>query len=115
MARTWIWTPVKCSVADGTLSVRSANEISIDFPAHYCNWMVIAPMRATFNVAVESLDLVRGQIGGYWNYAEVGAGNGKGSGYLLLKFPKGMPEGKNWIGGKTAAPLPIAHLPRTEP
>jgi len=100
MARTFLGASLACADMNGTISVRSADEISYEVEPHYCNWMGVGNMTATFNLAIESLDLDRGQIGGYWNHAVAGTGVGSGSGYAILKFPKGMPRGENWIGGK---------------
>ena len=100
MPRTFIGTPLTCATMTGTLSVRSADEISLDFEPYYCNWMVVGNMIATFNFAVESLDLDRGQIGGYWRDKVEGTGNGSGSGYAVLKFPKNMPRGENWTAAQ---------------
>jgi hypothetical protein len=62
-------------------------------------------MSATFNFAVESIDLSHGQIGGDWSHAVKGTGNGRGSGYALLKFPKAMPAGVSWLVGSTLLPV----------
>jgi hypothetical protein len=109
MPRTFIWTPMTCATMTGTLSVRSADEISVDFEPHYCNWMVVGNMTATFTFAVESLDLDRGQVGVYWSHAVSGTGIGSGSGYALLEFPKSMPRGQNWVVKQSMAPTPSAH------
>lgn len=103
MPLTFIWTPVYCATTAATLSVRSPDEISLEFQPRFCSWMAVGPMTATFNLAVESIDLNHGQIGGYWSHAVKGGGNGRGSGYLVLKFPKAMPAGENWL---VAQPLP---------
>lgn len=93
MPLTFIWTPVYCVTATAALSVRSADEISLDFQPRFCSWMAVGPMVATFSFAVESIDLSHGQIGGYWSHAVKGGGNGRGSGYAVLQFPKAMPRG----------------------
>jgi uncharacterized protein YceK len=103
MPLTFIWTPVECAATAATLSVRSPDEISLEFQPRFCAWMVVGTMSATFNFAVESIDMSHGQIGGYWSHAVKGTGNGRGSGYALLKFPKAMPSGENWL---LAQPLP---------
>lgn len=97
MASTFIGLPVACVTAQGALSVQSASEITFELEPHYCNWMGVGNMTETFNFVLESVDLDRGQIGGYWNHAVVGIGSGSGSGYAIMKFPKGMPRGENWI------------------
>ncbi len=89
MARTFIGTPLVCGAADGTLSIRSSDKIVFELQPHYCNWMVVGNMRATFSFAVESMDLEKGQLAGYWTHAVFGTGNGSGSGYAVLTFPKG--------------------------
>lgn len=97
MARTFLGVSLACADMAATISVRSADEITYEAEPHYCNWLGVGNMTATFNIAVESVDLDRGQIGGYWNHAVAGTGNGSGSGYAVLKFPKSMPRGENWI------------------
>lgn len=104
MPLTFIWTPVTCDAMTGTLSVHSPDEISIEFRPYYCNWMVVGNMAATLNFAVESLDLSRGQVGVYLSHAVKGTGNGRGSGYAVLKFPKAMPSGDNWLVEQPRAP-----------
>jgi hypothetical protein len=105
MPLTFIWTPVSCATADATFSVHSPQQISLEFKPRFCSWMVMGVMSATFNFAVDSLDLKRGQIGGYWSHAVTGTGNGRGSGYAVLKFPKAMPDGENWLVGQPVRPL----------
>lgn len=105
MPLTFIWTPMNCATTDATLSVRSPDEISLDFQPRFCSWMVVGTMSATFNLAVESIDLNHGQISGYWSHAVKGTGNGRGSGYLVLKFPKAMPSGENWLDAQPLIPV----------
>jgi hypothetical protein len=105
MPLTFIWTPVYCVTTPATLSVRSADEISLEFQPRFCSWMAVGAMSATFNLAVESIDLNHGQIGGYWSHAVSGTGNGRGSGYLVLKFPKAMPGGENWLVAQPMLPV----------
>lgn len=100
MTRTFLGIQLGCATMSGAISVRSADEISLEVAPHYCNWAGIGNMTATFNVAIESVDLDRGQIGGYWQHAVAGTGVGSGSGYAILKFPKGMPPGADWIGAR---------------
>ncbi len=102
MPLTFIWTPVYCATTAATLSVRSPDDISLEFEPRFCNWMAVGSMVATFNFAVESIDLNHGQIGGYWSHAVMGGGFGRGSGYLVLKFPKAVPSGKNWLVGQSS-------------
>ncbi len=105
MPLTFIWTPVACDTMTGTLSVHAPNEISIEFQPYYCNWMVVGNMAATLNFAVESIDLSRGQVGVYLSHAVKGTGNGRGSGYAVLKFPKTMPDGDNWLVEQPKVPV----------
>jgi len=114
MPLTFIWTPVYCAVVPATLSVHSPNEISIEFQPRYCNWMAVGNMTATFEFAVESIDLNHGQISGYWSHAVQGTGNGRGSGYMVLKFPKSMPPRENWFAGQQHSPS-SAQLSRGAP
>ncbi|MEW6165972.1 MAG: hypothetical protein AB1642_13000 [Pseudomonadota bacterium] len=97
MQRTFWGTPLACATMEGRIVVRSVDEITLVVEPHYCNWAGVGNMSATFNIAVESIDLDRGQIGGYWQHAVVGTGNGAGSGYAILKFPRSMKPGDNWM------------------
>lgn len=115
MPLTFIWTPVYCATVPATLSVHSPNEISIEFQPRYCNWMAVGNMSATFNFAVESFDLSHGQISGYWSHAVSGTGNGRGSGYAVLKFPKSMSSGENWLVVQPSLPLPKTQFSHAEP
>lgn len=115
MPLTFIWTPVHCATAIAMLSVRSPDEISLEFQPRFCNWMVVGTMSATFNFAVESIDLKHGQIGGYWSHAVSGTGNGRGSGYAVLKFKKAMPVGENWLVVQPVPQLPEAQFSHAVP
>ena len=108
MQRTFIGTPMTCTTMTGSLSMPSPDELWLQFEPHYCNWMAVGNMGATFNFAIESLDLDRGVLGVYWSHAVSGTGNGRGSGYALLTFPKSMPHGQNWIPDKNVARAPAA-------
>ena len=105
MFRTFVGVPLACATFGGVLTVRSPDEISYVADAHYCNWMAVGNMSATFSFALESMDLDRGLVGGYWSHAVAGTGSGAGSGYTVWKFPKVMPRGVNWLasGQGTAA------------
>jgi hypothetical protein len=105
MPLTFIGTPVFCSITDATFSVHSPDQISLELQPRFCSWMVMGVMSATFNFAVNSLDLNSGEIGGYWSHAVSGTGNGRGSGYAVLKFPKAMPSDENWLVGQPVRPL----------
>lgn len=115
MPLTFIWTPVVCDTMTGTFSVDSPDEISLEFRPYYCNWMVVGNMSATFNFAVESIDLSHGQISGYWSHAVKGTGNGRGSGYVVLQFPKAMTGGENWLAGRAQLPLSGSKVLRAAP
>ncbi|MES2673208.1 MAG: hypothetical protein V4660_03165 [Pseudomonadota bacterium] len=90
MPLTFIGTPVNCSIADSIVSVGSVNDISIQLKPHFCSWMVVGAMTAKLIFQVESINLERGEIGGYWTHSVKGTGMGRGSGYLVLKFPKNI-------------------------
>lgn len=87
MPLTFIGTPVYCASTTASLSVRSPNEISLVFEPRFCSWMVVGTMSATFNIAMDYVDLGRGEVGGYWSHAVSGTGNGRGAGYAILQFP----------------------------
>ena len=97
-ALRFIGTPLVCASHPSTISVRTADEITITDEPYYCNWMGIGNMTATFSFAVESIDLDKGRIGGYWAHAVAGNAGGRGSGYGLIEFPERMPAGENWLG-----------------
>ena len=94
---TFNGTPLACVEHDSKVMVRSADEISIEDAPYFCNWMAVGNMTTTFSFAVESVDLDRGRLGGYWAHAVAGTGNGKGSGYAVIQFPRTMPRGENWL------------------
>ncbi len=94
---TFNGTPLACAEHDARVIVRSADEIAIEDTPYYCNWMAVGNMTTTFSFAVESVDLDRGRLGGYWSHAVAGTGNGRGSGYAVIQFPRMMPRGENWL------------------
>lgn len=90
MPLTFIGTPVQCTTAASTLTVNSTNDISLQLKSHFCSWAVVGAMTVQLDFAVESINLDKGEIGGYWKHTVRGTGNGNGSGYLVLKFPKNI-------------------------
>jgi hypothetical protein len=90
MPLTFIGTPVQCKTAASVLSVNSSSDISLQLKPHFCSWMVTGVMTAELDFAVEFINLDKGEIGGYWRHRVKGTGNGSGSGYLILKFPKNI-------------------------
>ena len=99
----------------GTFSVDSPDEIFPEFRPYYRNWMVAGKMSATFNFAVESIDLSHGQISGYWSHAVNETGNGRGSGYVVLQFPKAMTGGEKRLAGRAQLPLSGSKFLRAAP
>jgi hypothetical protein len=93
----FIGVPLACVDHPSTLTVRSADEISIADEPYYCNWVGVGNMSATFSFAVESVDFDKGRIAGYWAHAVAGVGNGRGEGYALIELEKPMPRGENWL------------------
>ena len=90
MPLTFIGTPVQCTTATSVLSVNSSNDINLQLKPHFCSWMVMGAMTAQLDFTVESINVDKGEIGGYWRHKLKGTGNGSGSGYLILKFPKNI-------------------------
>lgn len=90
MPLTFIGTPLRCNIAASTLSIGSVNDISLQIKPHFCSWMLVGAMTAKLDFTVESINRERGEIAGYWQHSVRGTGNGSGSGYLLLKFPKNI-------------------------
>ena len=93
----FVGIPLACVSHPSTVLVRSADEITITDEPYYCNWMAVGNMTATFSFAVESIDLDKGRLGGYWSHAVAGNAGGKGAGYAVLEFPNRMPAGENWL------------------
>ncbi len=94
----FVGVPLACAGHASTVTVRSADEITMMDDPYYCNWAGIGNMTASFSFAVEFIDLDKGRIGGYWSHAVAGNAAGKGSGYGVLEFPVRMPAGENWLG-----------------
>lgn len=90
MPLTFIGTPVQCASAASTFRVNSTSDVSMQLKPHFCSWMVVGAMKVQLNFTVESINLDKGEIGGYWEHSVTGTGNGSGSGYLLLQFPKNI-------------------------
>ena len=90
MPLSFLGTPVQCATASGIFTVNSSTDISLQLKPHFCSWMVVGAMTAQFNFKVESINLDNAEIGGYWEHKVRGTGNGTGSGYLILKFPKNI-------------------------
>ena len=90
MPLSFIGTNVSCDAAVTTLSVKSTNDIAIELEPYHCSWMVMGQMKAKFSFFVDRIDTDSGQISGHWNHSVAGTGNGKGSGYAILKFPKNI-------------------------
>ncbi len=90
MPLTFIGTPLACTTAQSSFSIRSPNEIALELKPHFCSWMAVGAMSAHFSIAVDSINLDRGEIGGYWKHSVKGTGLGGGSGYLLLQFPNNI-------------------------
>lgn len=88
MYKKFIGTPVVCAAHQMVIAVRSVDEVVGEDSPHYCNWMGVGNMTATFNFAVETIDMERGVLAGYWAHALVGSGNGSGTGYATWEFPK---------------------------
>lgn len=91
MYKNFIGTPVVCAAHQMVISVRSVDEVVGEDNPHYCNWMGVGNMTATFNFAVETIDIERGILAGYWAHALAGSGNGSGTGYAVWEFPKPLP------------------------
>lgn len=115
MPLTFIWMPAPCETTTAMLAIRSANEISLEFQRSVCAFLGMGVFKATSNIAVESLDLKKGQISGYWSHASAGTGNGRGSGYLVLQFPKPMPPGDNWLVEQPLSPVHREQLSGAHP
>ncbi len=92
MPLTFIGTPVKCLIAPSTLKMEGTTNIKIHVASHYCNWMVMGNMKAELNFTFESINLERGEVGGYWQHSIIGTGIGSGTGYMILTFPKSISE-----------------------
>ena len=100
MPLTFIGTPVQCTTAASTFTLNSITDIQLHVRPHFCSWMVMGAMTAQLQFSVESINVDTGEIGGYWEHSVKGTGNGSGSGYMMLKFPKNIvwPTAPNIIG-----------------
>lgn len=90
MPLTFIGTPLVCTTAASSVNVRSTNEITLELKSHFCSWMAVGAMSAKFNLRIDSINLDKGEIGGYWKHSVKGTGMGSGSGYVVLQFPKNI-------------------------
>lgn len=88
--------PAPCLVHAVTIAAQSIDEIAWEDESFYCTFTGVR-FKSTFNIAVDSVDFDRGIIGGYWTSSAVGAGNGAGSGYGIVVFPKGMARNVDWL------------------
>ncbi|WP_045857579.1 hypothetical protein [Teredinibacter purpureus] len=86
MPLSFIGTKVSCGSAVSRISVISINEVTLALDAYHCSWMVMGQMSATFSFRVESIDIEKGVLAGYWRHGVSGTGNGRGAGYALLTF-----------------------------
>ena len=76
---------------------------------YYTNWMAVGNQVMSFNMAIDYINLDRGEIGGYYGWASTGVGMGKGSGYAILRFPARMTAGSTWFDyGEMIAMVPSA-------
>lgn len=89
--------PLVCADHNAVLAVRSSNDIAITDSAYPCSWLVMGVMSASFSFVIDSVDFDKGQLGGYWKHSVYGTGNGRGHGYGLIKFSKGMPREEDWL------------------
>lgn len=90
MPLSFVSTKVSCDAAVTTLAARSANEIVIELEPYHCSWMLVGQMKAKFSFYIDSINIDNGQIAGYWAHSVAGTGNGSGSGYAILSFPKNI-------------------------
>lgn len=98
----FLGVPMTCADTKHTLTIRSVDEIvGVDE-----NYSCAGGSTSSFNYVADYVDLDKGRIGGYWQHATVGVGNGSGSGYAILQFPAAMPKGENWLKGAAASAAP---------
>jgi len=93
----FIGTPLVCADHTTVVKVLGADRITLEDSPYYCNWMAVGNVMASFNMAIDYVDLDKGRIGGYYTHAVSGTGIGKGSGYALLRFPIRMSSSENWL------------------
>lgn len=91
MPLTFIGTPLVCTTAASSVSVRSMNDMTLELKSHFCSWMAVGAMSAKFNIRIDSINFDKGEIGGYWKHSVKGTGMGSGSGYVVLQFPNNIP------------------------
>ena len=123
----FIGVPTTCGQSEVTVSVRSANDISIASNDFYCNWLVVGNVLWNGRFAVDLIDFDKALMGG--TYSVGGAGllaGGGGSGRFLLRFkepetrlvrieksappapePKGGDDRRGSVAAAAPAPLPV--------
>jgi hypothetical protein len=93
MPMRYLGIGLSCDTHDATLSVTPPLRLYITDSDHGCTWMVVGIMKASFGFEVDTVDLERGRISGWWRHRVVGTGNGRGQGYAAIQFPKALPPG----------------------
>lgn len=100
MSLRFLGTPLVCADHGAVLAVNSATDIAMTDDAYLCNWMGVGIMTASFSFMIDSVDFDKGRLGGYWKHGVTGTGFGRGGGYALIRFPRSMPHGENWLAEK---------------
>lgn len=92
--RPWsffLGVPVLCAEGEGTLTVNSAVDVSMEV-SNLCTWMVVGTSSWQMRLKLDKVDLDSGSLSGYYSAGHAGPMTvGKGSGYLSTKF--GPPSG----------------------
>lgn len=92
---------VTCSDHGGAITANASGEIVLIDEPYSCRWGLFGVMTAEFSFAIESIDLEKGRITGFWAHKLTGTGHGSGTGFAALQLQKGMPLGENWLQPRT--------------
>ena len=106
---TFIGVPLVTTSHKSRIHLASDTRIVLMEDDYYTNWMAVGNQVMSFNLAVDYINLDKGEIGGYYGWASTGIGMGKGSGYLIMDFPAKMAAGDDWLETpETVAMAPAA-------
>ena len=99
----FIGTPLITSQHLVTASVHTPDRITLVEEDYYANWMMVGNGFANFTMAVDHINLDRGELGGFYRMSYTGTGIGGGSGYTVIRFHKAMAAGADWLQPETSS------------
>ncbi|TAN43857.1 MAG: hypothetical protein EPN22_08965 [Nitrospirae bacterium] len=83
--QTWLGIPVITAETEGTLSLKSINEIRVGYSA-FASGMVVGASGSKTEWIIDYIDLDNKVIGAHYSISIAGLGIGGGSGYQLVKL-----------------------------